>query len=178
MAWLQNSLFGLLAAMLAESATFGGAPLVCRLCEPVIEKPEPMPSAPQAPLRIEVETALDFSRIASDTGQGGDVTVDPRGGNRRVSGGLRDMGGLVLKGTVRVTGTPFAAVRIDLPARVQLRSSAGATAEVVDLKTDLSAAPRLDSTGTLVFSFGGRLVVRGQVSGNFRGNVPITADYE
>jgi hypothetical protein len=88
------------------------------------------------------------------------------------------MGGLVLKGTVRVTGTPFAAVRIDLPARVQLRSSAGATAEVVDLKTDLSAAPRLDSTGTLVFSFGGRLVVRGEVSGNLRGNVPITADYE
>ena len=43
--------------------------------------------------------------------------------------------------------------------------------------TDLPAAPRLDSAGSLSFRFGGRLVVNGDADGQYRGDLPITVEY-
>jgi Domain of unknown function (DUF4402) len=168
----------LMGAVLMPAGALGGAPVPCRLCDSRSASVGAAQPTPDVPLRIEVETTLDFSRVAQNGGQGGEVVVDPKDGVRRVSGGLLDMGGMTLNGTARVSGAPNASIRVDLPTRVQLRSSSGGTAEVIDIRTDLTPAPRLDSAGQLVFSFGGRLVVKGSISGSFRGTIPITADYQ
>lgn len=148
----------------------------CRLC--AAQTAENLDNRDEAPIRIEVETALDFSRVAQGTGNGGDVAIDPQTGNRQVQGGLIDLGGIGVRGTVRITGEPRRAVRISFPSRVQLRSNTGAVAEIIDFTTDLSGPPSIGTDGQLTFSFGGRLSVKGQVSGVFRGKIPISADYQ
>ncbi len=148
----------------------------CRLCAP-ISKPDG-PSAAETPLRIEVETALDFSRVALASDDGGEVAVDPRSGGRKVGGGLVDLGGIALRGAVRLTGEPGRPVRIDLPSRIEMRSSTGAIAHIYDLETDLSSDPALGPDGKLSFAFGGKLSLKGAVSGSFRGSIPITAEYQ
>jgi hypothetical protein len=147
----------------------------CLLCDAPTTKAEP--AEPRLPIRIEIESALDFSRVAK-TAASGSVVLDPKSGQRRVIVGLADLGGMALRGTVRVTGEPNAPVRISLPHRVALRAVQGGQAEVVDLETDAPAQPRFDSSGRLSFSFGGRLVVNGAISGMVRGSVPISVDYE
>ncbi len=147
----------------------------CLLCDTPTAKAEP--AEPRLPIRIEVESSLDFSRIAR-TGASGTAAIDPKTGQRRVTGGLADLGGLALRGIVRVTGEPFASVRISLPHSVTLRSAHGGQAEVVDLETDAPVQPRFDSGGHLTFSFGGRLIVNAPISGMIRGTVPISVDYE
>ncbi|UVO55175.1 DUF4402 domain-containing protein [Sphingomonas sp. SUN039] len=145
----------------------------CRLCAP---DSAPVTKAEVRPLNIEVETALDFSRAAG-TGAGGSIAIDERTGARRVAG-LADLGGIAIKGTVRLTGAPFARVRVSLPPSVRLLAPDGNSAEAVDLKTDLPPDPMLDASGELRFSFGGRLVVSGSAAGEFRGRIPIVADYQ
>lgn len=151
------------------------AQVACRLCAPGTDAAAE--AAPETPLRIDVETALDFSRVAQQGG-GGDVAVDARSGDRRVAGGLVDLGGMALRGTVRLIGQPGRMVRIDLPNRVQLRSSTGFVADIYGIETDLPPNPTLGSDGTLSFAFGGKLSVKGEESGVFRGSIPITADYQ
>jgi hypothetical protein len=145
----------------------------CRLCA---ADPTPAVTSAARPLNIEVETALDFSRAAG-TGGGGSIAIDERSGARRVAG-LADLGGIAIKGSVRLTGAPFARVRVSLPNSVRLLAPDGNSAEAVDLKTDLPADPMLDASGELRFSFGGRLVVSGSAAGEFRGRIPIVADYQ
>ena len=145
----------------------------CRLCTPESVTPSRSESRP---LNIDVETVLDFSRAAG-TGVGGSIAIDERTGMRRVAG-LADLGGMAIKGSVRLTGTPFARVRVSLPATVQLRAPDGSSAEAADLRTDLPPDPMLDASGELRFSFGGRLVVTGRAAGEFRGRIPIVADYQ
>ena len=48
---------------------------------------------------------------------------------------------------------------------------------LTELTTDLPGWPVLDASGTLEFSFGGRIEVRGSGGGNFRGRIPISVDY-
>ncbi|MDB5702524.1 MAG: hypothetical protein JWL66_2723 [Sphingomonadales bacterium] len=147
----------------------------CRLCGPstVAEG-----AVPTHALTIEIETSLDFSRAAQKGNASGNIAVDEKSGARSVSGGLVDLGGMALKGTVRLTGEPFRHVRVSLPSIVRLDSPDGGGADVVDLRTDLSPDPALDANGSLKFSFGGRLVVTGRASGDLRGRIPIVADYQ
>ncbi len=168
---------GAFAVLMPGNAT---AQLGCRLCAPGtndIKTTEPE-TEPGQPLHIEVETSLDFSRIAQGDGSGGDVTIDSKSGARRVAGSLLDLGGLALRGTVRLKGEANRLVRVDLPREVQLRSANGAVATVYNIETDLSPSPKLGIDGTLSFSFGGKLSIKGQSSGSFRGSIPITADYQ
>ena len=46
-----------------------------------------------------------------------------------------------------------------------------------DVVSDLPSMPRLDSMGNLTFRIGGRLTVSGDADGDYRGDLPITADY-
>lgn len=147
----------------------------CRLCTPGSDATAP---ARVMPLSIAVEATLDLGRAAQTrTGGGGTITIDAVTGARRVSGTLADLGGFALKGTVRLSGAPFAPVAVSLPNRISLTASNGSTADVVDLRTDLRPNATLDAQGNLIFGFGGRLVVAGGVAGNFRGRIPISADY-
>ena len=59
-----------------------------------------------------------------------------------------------------------------------MTSPTGGTVEITGLRTSLMGGARLDSAGRLEFSFGGTLIVRGNVSGTFRTRIPITAQYQ
>jgi hypothetical protein len=159
------------AALLFSSAAHGQ----CRLCAP--EK-SALPASPSVPLRIDVEAALDLGRAAQvRAGGGGSINLDPRTGERRVTGGLADLGGFSLRGTVRLQGQPFAPVAISMPASIPLMAPDGSRAEVIDIRTDLSPNATLDAQGRLTFAFGGRLVVTAGQAGDFRGRVTVVADY-
>lgn len=147
----------------------------CRLCAPSAAT---VTNAPSRALTIEIETSLDFSRAAQKGSGAGDIAVDERSGARSVTGGLIDLGGMALKGIVRLNGEPFRHVRVSLPPSVRLSAPDGGTADVVDLRTDLSPDPALDASGSLSFSFGGKLVVTGHAAGDLRGRIPIVADYQ
>ncbi|MBL0925533.1 MAG: DUF4402 domain-containing protein [Sphingomonadaceae bacterium] len=149
----------------------------CRLCKPtdVTEQPS---AEREIPLSIEITTRLDFSRAALSGSGGGQIEVDPQSGSRRVDGGIVDLGGSALAGTAVVHGMPGRAVRIDMPPSARMTSSTGGVVEITGLRTSLSGSPRLDPTGRLEFSFGGRLQLRGNASGTFRARIPITAQYE
>ena len=131
----------------------------------------------ETPLRVEVETQLDMGRIAVGA-MGGEVELDPVSGARRLRGDVFDLGGFAVTGTVTVTGEPGAAVRVILPASVDLDGSHGRSARVSGLVTSLSAAPRLGPDGRLQFRFGGRLQIAGLDDGDYRGRIPVTVEYE
>jgi hypothetical protein len=69
-------------------------------------------------------------------------------------------------------------VRIEMPRRIELRSLGGGQLTVDDVASDAPAAPRLDAAGNLTFRFGGRLLVSGDVDGQYRGDLPITVEYQ
>ncbi len=149
----------------------------CRLCNP--EDASTVATAkPEIPISIDIVTQLDFSRAALSDANGGAIDVNPDNGDRKVDGGLLDLGGSALAGSAVVRGEPGRPVRIDLPTTVRMTSSTGGLIEISGLRTNLTRTPQLDSAGRLSFSFGGRLVVRGNTAGTFRGRIPITAQYE
>lgn len=152
----------------------------CRLCaaQPADQASAGNPAEREMPLRLEITANLDFSRLAVLHRSGGEIHLDPQSRQRRISGGLRDLGGLALHGEGRLRGDPGRRVRIQLPERITLSAPNGTTAELVKLDTDLPAQPRLDRDGRLTFAFGGRLRVNGNASGQFRGRIAITAEYE
>lgn len=147
----------------------------CRLCDdadPIVDQAQP-----RRPLRINIQTNLDFDRMALMDYQGGQAEIDPQTGQRRLTR-LIDLGGMAMRGTVTIEGDPGRTVRIDLPRQVILRAPGGRRAELRDLQSDLPAQPRIGSDGFLRFSFGGRLDVDGTDVGNFRGRLRISAEYE
>jgi hypothetical protein len=171
--------FSLLAVSAPALLLFGGSAGAdnCRLCtnEPV---PAGDPQKAEAPLSIDIVTKLSFSRTAKTGNGSGEIRVNPATGAARINGGLVDLGGYALAGTAIVSGEPGRIVRIDMPASIQMTASSGGVIELSNILTDLNAAPRLDTNGRLQFSFGGNLRVDGNISGKFRGRIPITVQYE
>jgi Domain of unknown function (DUF4402) len=162
------------AALIAMLLT-GPANAQCLLCTPNLGN---QPTTPQVPLTISVETTLDMGRAAHLSRNGaGNITIDPQTGARRVSGQLADLGGMAVQGMIRLTGAPFAAITISMPNRVQLNAPDGSTADIIDLKTNNGANVTLDAQGKLAVAFGGKLQVNGGSAGDFRGRIPVTADY-
>ena len=169
-----------LTAALSLVALFGspasGAP--CLLCgEAPGAGDRAVARGDELPLRIEISAELDFSRVATGRG-GGSVTIDPVSGQRRMAGDVRDLGGMALTGEAVVSGSPGRRIRIAIPAEIYLDSDQGRRARVVDLATNLGAAPRLGPDGRLRFRFGGRLAVASDDDGNYRGRIPISVEYE
>ena len=132
----------------------------------------------EIPISIDVTTQLDFSRAALTGRGGGNIALDAASGTKRIEGGLVDLGGFGLAGTAIVHGEPGRGVRIDMPGTIKMTSSTGGQIDITELRTSLSPAPRIDSFGQMTFSFGGNVRVTGNVSGTFRGRIPITAEYE
>lgn len=130
------------------------------------------------PLNIEIRSSLDFSRATATGANGGSIAIDPNSGALRISGDVLDLGGSPFAGSAVVNGEPGRTVRIDMPSTIRLSSATGGSVEIVNLRTNLSPAPRLDMYGRLEFAFGGDLLLKGNVSGQFRGRIPITAEYE
>lgn len=165
--------FCLLGLSMAPSFATGQ----CLLCAPTPATQGTAPRTAPRPIAVEIEAALDFSRITTTGSGAGSVVIDPRSNTRRVTGALRDLGGGALRGEVRVTGEPMHPVRVVLPASVTLTSSTGGVIVVHDLTTDLAAGPALGPDGTLRFGFGGRLDISRADAGDYRGRIPITVEY-
>jgi hypothetical protein len=130
------------------------------------------------PLNVEIRSSLDFSRATATGGDGGQISIDPNGGTRTVSGNVADLGGSPFAGSAIVTGEPGRAIRIEMPPTIRLTSASGGSMQIINLRTNLPLAPRLDMSGRLEFAFGGDLQLKGNVAGQFRGRIPITAEYE
>lgn len=145
------------------------------LCASCLKGEAPREAA--RPLRIEVESGLQFSRMALRGPADGEASIDPQTGEKRVGRNMIDLGGQSFAGRARVTGEPLRPVRIELPPRVMLRSADGAQAELTDFVTDLPPVAVLDESGTLSFAFGARIASREARGGNFRGRIPIRVDY-
>jgi hypothetical protein len=148
---------------------------VCQLCSP---DSAPAQTAEPKPLSIEVETTLDFDRVAVSGSAGGTVEVDSRTGDRSVSGEIVQVGGIGIQGSATVRGEPGRAIRLEMPRTTLLYSSTGQSAEVVDLTADLLPSARLGSDGSLRFNLGGRLKVNGDADGDYRGRILLIVDYQ
>jgi hypothetical protein len=81
-------------------------------------------------------------------------------------------------GTAAIHGAAGRAVRVELPRRIELYSIGGGRITVDDVASDLPSLPRLDSAGNLTFRFGGRVTVLGDSEGDYRGEMPITVEYQ
>lgn len=146
----------------------------CRLCEtPVTSRDK---DDADTPIRLDIETRLDFDRLIL-LGQGeGTATLLPNG-TRSVSGVISEMSGRAMVGSAVVRGEAGRTVRVELPSRIDLCSLSGGRISIEDVRSDLSAAPKLDSSGVLNFRFGGRLRISGDADGEYRGDVSITVEY-
>jgi hypothetical protein len=131
----------------------------------------------ERPLQIEVESGLQFSRLALRGRLDGTAEIHAQSGEKRVDAGMIDLGGTAYRGVARITGQPLRPVRIEMPHRVQLRSPDGAQAELSGFVTNLPSVAMLDENGVLEFAFGARVSTQGARGGNFRGRISIRVDY-
>jgi hypothetical protein len=81
-------------------------------------------------------------------------------------------------GTAIVRGAPDRIIRVELPRRVDLYSLSGGRITVDEVVSDLPSLPKLDPTGALTFRFGGRVQISGDADGDYRGDIPITVEYQ
>ncbi len=168
------ALYPALALIAAGALPTSSAGAQCRLCEtPTTEAAD---SGEASPIDLQIEASLDFDRLVLLGAGEGTAELRPDG-SRAVSGMVGAISSRAMVGSARVRGEPGRAVRIDLPRRIELHSMSGASVVIDDIVDDLPGAPRLDSSGGLTFRFGGRLRIRGDAEGDYRGDIPITVEY-
>jgi hypothetical protein len=165
----------LLAALTAIAATPWPANAQCRLCN----QPTTAVEQPKADdeIRLEIDTRLDFDRLIL-FGEGEGTAVIRPDGSSSAQGALGDIGSRAMVGAASVHGAPGRAVRIDLPREIDLYSLSGGRIRFDEVVSDLPALPRLDSAGNLSFRFGGRVRITGDADGAYRGDLPITVEYQ
>ncbi len=146
----------------------------CRLC------PEgggiTAEQVPAAPIKLELETSLDFDQLVLTGGGGGTVQLGPDG-SRTTSGAVGALSPRAMFGELLIRGQPGRSVRVSLPDRIELFGSGGGTLVIHKLATDLPSLPRLDTEGRLRLRFGGELSVSGAAEGDYRGDIAIAVDY-
>jgi hypothetical protein len=165
----------LTAALAAAAVSHAPADAQCRLCtNPTTSRGEPNA---KDEVRLEIETSLNFDRLILIGGGEGSALIRPDGSSS-AEGAVASVGTRAMVGTAVVHGQPNRTVRVDLPRRIELYSLGGGRVSVDELASDLPALPRLDSTGRLTFRFGGRVRAGSNVDGDYRGDLPITVDYQ
>lgn len=165
----------LLAVLAATAAGISPARGQCRLCaKPTTRLSQ---SLQDSQLDLQVETSLDFGRLVLAGDGNGDAVIRPDGSNA-AEGALASLTARAMVGTAVVHGLPGRAIRVELPRNISLYSVRGGRITVDDVESDLPPLPRLDSSGTLTFRFGGRVTVSGDSEGDYRGEMPITVEYQ
>ena len=146
----------------------------CRLCDtPTTIRDD---QSAKGEVRLEIETSLNFDRLVLSGEGEGSAMLRPDGSST-IAGAVADMSPRAMVGTVTVRGEPGRAIRVDLPRRIVLHSLSGGEVTFDEIVSDLPSVPRLDPAGNLTFRFGGRLRVSGDAEGDYRGDLPITAEY-
>ncbi|HEY4070322.1 MAG TPA: DUF4402 domain-containing protein [Sphingomicrobium sp.] len=165
----------LLAALAAAVVGISPARGQCRLCD------KPVTALSQSPegeaIELDIETSLDFGRLIL-AGAGKGAAVIRPDGSSAAQGALSDVSPRAMVGTAVIHGGAGRAVKVELPHRIDLYSVSGGRITVDDVASDLPSLPRLDSAGNLSFRFGGRVTVSGDSEGDYRGNMPITVEYQ
>lgn len=163
------------AAIAASAAVTWPAAAQCRLCA----RSSTERSAPDArtSISLEIETSLNFDRLVLFGAGEGSASIKPDG-SRAAQGAITNVGPRAMAGTAVIRGEPGRMVRVDLPSRIELYSLGGATISFDQVTSDLPALPRLDAGGRLSFRFGGRIRIRGDADGDYRGELPITVEYQ
>jgi hypothetical protein len=164
-----------IAAVLLSFAPAPRAAAQCRLCDtPTTARDE---AAGGQDIRVEIETSLNFDRLILFGGGAGTALIRPDG-STSAQGAVTDVSPRAMVGTVIVHGQPGRAVRVELPRRILLHSVGGGEIAFDDVASDLPSVPRLDDAGSLTFRFGGRVTVTGDADGDYRGDLPITVEYQ
>jgi hypothetical protein len=165
----------MLAALAAAAAMPWPADAQCRLCgKPTTTQEE---TAQSDDIQLEVETSLNFDRLIL-FGEGQGAAVIRPDGSSAAEGAVAEVSPRAMVGTVTVHGQPSKAVRVDLPRRIELYSLSGSRITFDDVTSDLPSLPRLDAGGNLTFRFGGRVRISGDADGDYRGDLPITVEYQ
>jgi hypothetical protein len=164
-----------LAGLTATAAAWSPAGAQCRLCEqPTAARPE---DTPGGDVDLQIETDLNFDRLILMGAGVGAATLRPDG-SASTEGAVIQLGPRAMVGSVLIHGEANRAVRVDLPHRIELFSVGGGRITLDDVTTDLTSAPHLDAAGNLTFRFGGRLIISGDADGPYRGDLPITVEYQ
>lgn len=161
------------AATAGMSSTPTGAQ--CRLCATPVTSRED--SAAKQDVQIEVQSSVNFDRLILFGEGDGAATIRPDG-SRAAEGAVTGVGPRAMVGTATVHGEAGRAVRVELPTRIELYSLSGGRIAFDDVVSDLPPMPRLDSAGNLSFRFGGRVKISGGAGGDYRGDLPITVEYQ
>ena len=169
-----KSLVLMLAAGTAAAAISWPAKAQCRLCD--TPTTAPAQDTTNDDVRLEIDTDLDFDRLIVGDQGGGDATLRPDGS--AFATGSIDMGARARVATVIVHGQPGRALRIDVPRRIDLYSLEGSRLTFDEVVTDAPDLPKLDLAGNLTFHIGGRLRFMGGEDGDYRGDLPITVEYQ
>ena len=164
-----------LAALAAGVAASSPARAQCRLCDTPTTA---LSSSPDADgIVLEIETSLDFDRVVL-AGQGQGAAVIRPDGSNSAEGALSGVSPRAMVGTATVHGAADRGVRVELPSRIDLYSVSGSRITLDEIISDLPSLPRLDSAGNLTFRFGGRVRISGDADGDYRGDLPITVEYQ
>lgn len=163
------------AALAATAATASPANGQCRLCDKPTSTPQQNDGADS--IQLDIETTLNFDRLVL-SGSGDGAAVLRADGSTAAEGALTAISARAMVGTAIVHGQPGRMVRVELPRRVDLYSLSGGRITLDEVVSDLPSLPKLDSTGTLTFRFGGRVRVTGDSDGEYRGDLPITVEYQ
>jgi len=163
-----------IAAVLLSLGAVQPAGAQCRLCDSPTTVREA--EGGKGEVQLEVQTSLNFDRLIL-VGAGEGTAVLRPDGSSSSTGVIADVSPRAMVGTVTVHGEPGRTIRIDLPSRIVLHSLSGGEVTFGDVVSDLPSLPKLDSAGNLTFRFGGRLRIIGDAEGDYRGDLPITAEY-
>lgn len=131
-------------------------------------------------IALVIESDIDFGRLVLLGSGPGQVWLDLVTGQRIITGGLDQAGGMPVVGRASITGSPLRPIRVEMPTSIIMSDPSGAQAELRDFRTSLPPAPRLDSNGQLSFTFSGTLQTGTGIAigGRLRGRVPITVSYD
>ena len=162
---------GLLLAALGFSSP---AAAQCRLCESPTTVRDSEDGKNE--VQLEVESSISFDRLILYGAGGGTAVLRPDGSSSG-TGAVTDLSPRAMVGSATVRGEPGRTIRVELPRRIVLHSISGGEIVFDDVASDLPSLPRLDSSGNLTFRFGGRLRINGDADGEYRGDLPITAEY-
>ena len=166
----------LLTAIAAVAGAPSAAAAQCRLCSSPTTAPAQAGQAGDD-VTIEIDTALNFDRLILADASPGAAELRPDGSGS-ATGSVTAVGPRAMVATVIVRGQPNRAVRIDVPRRIDLFTLSGSRITFDQVVTDAAEAPRLDGAGNLKFHIGGRLRFMGDEDGDYRGDLPVTVEYQ
>jgi hypothetical protein len=165
----------LLAALAASLGASSSAVAQCRLCSSPTTVREAENGKDE--VQLEVESSIAFDRLVLFGAGDGTAVLRPDGSSSG-TGSIADMSPRAMVGSATVRGEPGRPIRVELPHRIVLHSISGGEITFDDVVSDLPSLPRLDSAGNLTFRFGGRVTVTGDSEGDYRGDMPITVEYQ